>query len=135
MARFQAQTNVVLEQEIEDLRRRLGLRTNQKADLLRELTALAGWVVRQAVEGRTIEARGEDGLLQLEHPVVERLRRQYRQSSASASRLELSDDETRRLADILDRRFDPPLALLETLRRLTNPERQAPDLTWNDADP
>ncbi len=125
----------VLEQEIEDLRRRLGLRTNQKADLLRELTALAGWVVRQAVEGRTIEARGEDGLLQLEHPVVERLRRQYRQSSASASRLELSDDETRRLADILDRRFDPPLALLETLRRLTNPERQAPDLTWNDADP
>ena len=58
MPRFQAQTNAVVDAELKRLRRQLGLRANQKADLLRELTALAAWVVRQAAEGRAVVARG-----------------------------------------------------------------------------
>jgi hypothetical protein len=57
MSRFQAELNAVLEEELDDLRERLGLRRNQKAELLREIAALASWVVRQAEVGRRIEAR------------------------------------------------------------------------------
>lgn len=57
MARFQALTNSVLEEELEMLRERLGLDPRQKAELLREVSALAAWVVRQAEQGREIEAR------------------------------------------------------------------------------
>ena len=35
--------------------------------------------------------------------------------------------------NILDRGFTPPPALLECLRRLADPKRAAPDLTWSDA--
>ena len=133
MSRFQAKTNAVLDAELEGLRRQLGLRTNQKADLLRELTALAAWVVRQATEGRAVVARGEDDVRELEHPVIERLRRRHERATALPTRLELDDEETRRLADILDRGFDPPPALIVCLRRLADPEREAPELTWADA--
>lgn len=133
MSRFQAQTNAVLNDELEELRRRLGLRDNQKADLLRELTALAAWVVRQATEGRAVLARGEDDVQELVHPVIDRVRRIRDQAATPPSRLELNDEETGRLAEILDRGFDPPPALLQCLRRLTDPERKAPELTWTDA--
>ncbi len=133
MSRFQAQTNAVLNDELEELRRRLGLRDNQKADLLRELTALAAWVVRQATEGRAVLARGEDDVQELVHPVIDRVRRIRDQAATPPSRLELNDDETRRLTEILDRGFDPPPALLQCLRRLTDPERTPPELTWTDA--
>jgi len=133
MSRFQAQTNAVLDDELEELRRRLGLRDNQKADLLRELTALAAWVVRQATEGRAVVAHGEDDVRELVHPVIDRIRRIHDQAAAPPTRLELNDDETRRLAEILDRGFDPPPALLQCLRRLADPERHAPELSWTDA--
>jgi len=133
MSRFQAQTNAVLDDELEELRRRLGLRDNQKADLLRELTALAAWVVRQATEGRAVFARGEDDVQELVHPVIDRVRRIRDQTATPPSRLELDDDQTRRLAEILDRGFDPPPALVQCLRRLTDLERKAPELTWTDA--
>jgi len=133
MARFQAKTNAVLDAELEGLRRQLGLRTNQKADLLRELTALAAWVIRQATEGRTVLARGADDVRELEHPIIERLRQRHEQATALPTRLELDDDEIRRLAEILDRGFDPPPALIACLRRLADPERKAPALTWSDA--
>ena len=132
MSRFQAQTNAVLDEELEDLRRRLGLRTNQKADLLRELTALGGWVVRQATEGRAVLARGEDGVRELVHPVVDRIRRRGERAAAASSRLELDDDELQRLAEILDRGLDPPRALCECLRRIADPRRQPPELRWAD---
>ena len=132
MARFQAQTNAVLNDELEELRLRLGLRSNQRADLLRELTALASWVVHQAVEGRAVVARGEDGVRELVHPVIERLRRLREQGAAAMPRLDLSAEETRRLAEILDRGFDPPPALLESLGRLADPDRKAPELVWAD---
>lgn len=133
MARFQAQTNAVLDAELEDLGRRLGLRANQKADLLREVTALASWVVGQASEGRTIMARGDGEVSELDHPVLERIRRRHERGDRAAVRLELNDDEVRRLAQILDRGFDPPPALLECLRNLAAAERRAPELTWTDA--
>ncbi|MBI2377582.1 MAG: hypothetical protein HYV07_26510 [Deltaproteobacteria bacterium] len=133
MSRFQAQTTAVLDHELEDLRRSLGLRDNQKADLLRELTALAAWVVRQTKEGRAVAARGEDDVRELVHPAIDRIRRLRDQAAASPVRLELNDDETRRLAEILDRGFDPPPALIQSLRRLADPERKAPQLTWTKA--
>lgn len=133
MSRFQAKTNAILDAELEGLRRQLGLRTNQKADLLRELTALAAWVIRQAIEGRAVVARGEDDVRELDHPVLERIRQQQEQATTLSSRLELDDDEARRLAEILDRGFDPPPALIECLRRLADPKRAAPELTWSDA--
>lgn len=133
MSRFQAQSNAVLDDELEELRRGLGLRDNQKADLLRELTSLAAWVVRQATEGRAVLARGDDGVQELVHPVIDRLRRIRDQAATASRRFELNDDETRRLAEILDRGFAPPPALVESLRRLGDPERRAPELTWTDA--
>jgi len=132
MSRFQALTNAVLDLELDNLRRHLGLRTNQKADLLRELTALAAWVIRQAAEGRAVIARGEDDVRELDHPVFERIRRRHEQGAASPEHLELDDNETRRLVEILDRGFAPPPALVECLRRLADPKRKAPDLTWSD---
>jgi hypothetical protein len=132
MARFQAQTNAVLSEELEELRRSLGLRSNQKADLLRELTALASWVVHQAIEGRAVLARGDDGVRELVHPVIERLSQLREQRAVPMPRLDLSVEETRRLAAILDQGFDPPPALLESLKRLADPGRKAPDLAWTD---
>ena len=131
MSRFQANTNAVLDAELEGLRRQLGLRSNQKADLLRELTALAAWVIRQATEGRAVVARGEDGVRELSHPVIERIRQRQEQATSLSTRIELDDDETRRLAEILDRSFDPPPALVESLRRIADPKRAAPELTWS----
>ena len=55
MSRFQALTNAVLDAELDRLRARLGLEPNQKAELLREMAAIAGWVARQAELGRTIK--------------------------------------------------------------------------------
>ena len=39
------------------LRKRLGLERSEKAELLREVASLAAWVVRQAEQGRDIQAR------------------------------------------------------------------------------
>ena len=115
MARFQAQTDAVLGDELEVLRLCLGLRSNQKADLLRELTALASWVVSQAIEGRAVLARGDDGVRELSHPAIERLRRLHeRQAPQRMPRLALDAEETRRLAGILDRGFAPSPARLES---------------------
>ena len=133
MSRFQANTNAVLDAELEDLQRQLGLRTNQKADLLREMTGLAAWVIHQATEGRVVVARGEDDVRELEHPVIERIRQRSERATALPTHIELSDDETRRLAEILDRGFEPPPALLECLRQLADPKRKAPEVNWSDA--
>ena len=74
MARFQALTNNVLDAELEMLRKHLGLEPSQKADLLREISDLAAWVVRQAEQGREIEARKGEFVEPLVHPALERVR-------------------------------------------------------------
>ena len=132
MSRFQAKTSDVLDGELENLRRSLGLRANQKADLLREMAALASWVVREISSGRSVIARGEDVVRELDHPVVERLRRRSEQASAGPFHLHLTldDDEVRALAEILDRRRSPPAALLASLGNLAASDRSPPELTW-----
>jgi len=96
MSRFQAQLNAVLDEELDDLRERLGLRQNQRADLLREIVLLASWVVRQAETGRSIEARRGRDVEALASPLLDRLRE--RRTAGIVGRIELKDSEVERLA-------------------------------------
>jgi hypothetical protein len=128
MARFQAQTNAVLDQELESLRSRLGLASSQKADLLREVAELASWVVRQAEEGRVIEARRGKTAEILAHPAIERLR--SKSEGVALPRLALTGPEAKRLRRVLDRPFVPKPALRRALRNLASPKRRAPTLRW-----
>ena len=128
MARFQAQTNVVLDQELEEIRERLGLEPSQKAELLREVAAIAAWVVRQAEKGRTIEARRGAEVAPLDHPAVKRLAE--RSSKTELPALLLSDDEVERLGVVLERPFEPTPAMRTVLASLAEPRRHAPKLRW-----
>ena len=130
MSRFQAQTNPMLDEELADLRERLGLRENQKADLLRELAALASWVIRQAEAGHRIEARRGQDVQILRSPALERLQKAHEEGAMV--RIELTDAEAERLAEILDRGFSPTPALRKALSRLADPKRQPPQLRWKD---
>ena len=47
-------------------------------------------------------------------------------------RIELTDAEVERLAEILNRPFSPTPALRKALSRLTYPKRQPPKLRWQD---
>ena len=128
MSRFQAQTNSVLDQELDDLRERLGLRESQKADLLREIAALASWVVFQAEAGRTIEARQGRQVETLKSPALDRLRHKHEQ--ALLTRIELGAAEVERLAEVLEQGFSPTPALRKALSRLADAKRKAPRLRW-----
>lgn len=128
MARFQALTNNVLDAELEMLRKRLGLDRSQKADLLREVAALAAWVVRQAEQGREVEARDGRTVESLVHPALERVR--ARKAHAAGQVLALDDGEIARLAAALDRPFNPPAGLRATLASLASPGRRPPKLRW-----
>jgi hypothetical protein len=128
MARFQALTNNVLDAELEMLRERLGLDRSQKAELLREVSALAAWVVRQAEQGREIEARQGQRVEALVHPALQRL--QSKGGRPVGQRVILTDEEAKRLATILDRGFDPPPALRAALASLAKSERRPPKLRW-----
>jgi hypothetical protein len=128
MARFQALTNSVLDAELEMLRRRLGLDPSQKAELLREVADLAAWVVRQAAQGREIEARDGQNVEPLVHPALERMRR--RKARGVGEPLVLSDNEVERLAAALDRPFNPPAGLRAALASLASAGRRPPKLRW-----
>lgn len=128
MARFQALTNNVLDEELEMLRERLGLDRSQKAELLREVSALAAWVVRQAEQGREIEARQGQKVEALAHPALQRLR--SRRARPAGERLTLTDEEAQRLATVLDRGFNPPPALRAALASLARSQRRPPKLRW-----
>jgi len=130
MSRFQAQTTASLDEELADLRERLGLRENQRADLLRELAGLSSWVIRQAEAGRRIEARRGREVETLRSPAVERLRR--KRAESVVGRIELTDAEVERLAEILDRGFSPSPALRQALSRLAVSKRRPPRLRWKD---
>jgi hypothetical protein len=128
MSRFQALTNKVLDAELEMLRKRLELAPNQKADLLREVTTLATWVVRQAERGREIVAQRGSESEPLVHPALERLRNSG--ARRIGERIELTDLEVNRLAGVLDRGFVAPPALRRALLNLAAPRRRAPKLRW-----
>ena len=127
MPRFQALTNTVLDAELDSVRERLGLAPSQKADLLRELAAIAGWVLRQAADGRSVEARAGSHVETLRHPAVERLRTG---ASLASERILLYGDEVTRLAAILRRPFRPTPALRRALANLADPDRRPPELRW-----
>ncbi len=128
MSRFQAQLNAVLDEELDDLRERLGLRQNQRADLLREIALLASWVVRQAETGRSIEARRGRDVEALASPLLDRLRE--RRTAGIVGRIELKDSEVEGLADVLDGGFSPTPALRKALSRLAMAKRRPPKLRW-----
>ena len=128
MTRFQAMTNPALDEQLDSLRQRFGLDPSQKAELLRELTVLAGWVLQQTERGRTIEARRGDAVELLSHPVLDRLREAQGQPVGSA--LRLTDDEVLRLADLLDKPFVPTPAMKKALANLAAPERRPPRIRW-----
>ena len=130
MSRFQAQTTAILDEELSDLRERLGLRENQKAELLREIAALAAWVIRQAEAGRRIEARRGRDVETLQSPALERLSR--RQAEGLSGRIDLSQVEIERLAEVLDLGFSPSPALRRALARLADPKRRPPRLHWEE---
>lgn len=130
MSRFQAQTNAILDEELSDLRERLGLRENQKADLLREIGALAAWVIRQAEAGRQIEARRGRDVEILRSPALDRL--SHKQDGGLSARIDLTDAEVERLAEVLDRGFFPTPALRKALSRLADPKRRPPRLDWKE---
>ncbi len=94
MARFQAITTPILDQELDRLREEMGLRENQKAELLRELVAIAAWVVDQAAAGRTVQAVGDDGVEPLRHPVA--------MPRGQPQRIVLRAEEADRLEEILN---------------------------------
>ncbi len=131
MSRFQALTNSVLDAELDLLRERLALQPNQKAELLREVASIAGWVLRQAEQGRVIEAHHDQEVEQLRHPALERL--QAARQPPIGEALSLSPEETRRLAALLEGGFDPPPALREALANLAQSPRQPPTLRWPSA--
>lgn len=128
MARFQALTNPVLDQELERLRQRLGLQPSQKAELLREVTTLASWLVQQSEQGRVIEARRGKQVEPLRHPMLEHLREQS--GSPVGPTLALTDEEAGRLAEALDAKLEPSPALRRALTNLASAERKPPKLRW-----
>ncbi len=119
--RFQATTNVLLDEELEALRKEMGLRENQKAELLRELTSMAAWLVGHVRAGRVVEARGPDGVDVFRHPALE--------GRGGMRRVRLDPDEADALATLLA--ADEPLsgAARETLRRVAGGQ-PPPKLRW-----
>jgi hypothetical protein len=124
VARFQALTSPLLESELETLRQEMGLRDNQKAELLREITAIASWVIAQARAGRVIEARGPDGVEVLHHPAVH--------THDVLERVVLAPAEADRLEALLAAEPEMSPALQKTLQRLADPDRAPPVLSWSD---
>jgi hypothetical protein len=106
------------------------LRENQKAELLREIAALAAWVIRQAESGRRIEARRGGDVEALRHPTIERLSR--KRAEGLVGRIDLTDAEVKRLAEVLDRGFSPTPALRKAFSRLADPNRRPPRLHWKE---
>jgi hypothetical protein len=131
MARFQALTNNVLDAELEMLRKQLGLDRSQKAELLREVAGLAAWVVRQAEQGREIQARDGQNVEPLVHPALERVR--ARKARPVGQSLTLSDSEIERLTAVLERPFNPPAGLRSALASLAKAGRHPPKLRWKKA--
>ena len=122
MSRFQAVTSTVLDEQLDNLREEMGLRDNQKAELLRELATITAWVVAQARAGRVVEARGPSGTEVLHHPVVDR---------GVPHRIVLKDDEAARLAELLAAPPKPSAELRATMARLADPNRQPPTIRWS----
>lgn len=125
MTRFQALTNAVLDEELENLREAMGLRENQKAELLRELAMITAWVVGQLRAGRVVEARGPEGVEAFRHPALTEV--------AEPVRVMLTEQEARSLAALMEAPPSLSPALLHTLRRVAA-SAPPPSLVWPPAE-
>jgi uncharacterized protein (DUF1778 family) len=119
MAHFLAETDSVLDGALDELRQRLGLDEHQETDLLQKLAALASWVIQQAEAGRRIEA--QEVLAQLEADPSQQL----------MTRIQLDDEQVRRLAEVLDRGYSPTPALRRLLASLADPDHRPPEPKWS----
>jgi hypothetical protein len=63
-------------------------------------------------------------------PAIERLNR--KQDEGLVRRIDLTDAEAKRLAEILDRGFSPTPTLFKALSRVADPKRQPPRLHWKE---
>lgn len=130
MARFQALTNPSLERDLDLVRSNLGLVESRKAELLREMAALAAWILRQSARGMTIEARSGKRVVQCDMPAVTRLRE--KSAASMAGPIVLSASEMKRLAKVLDEGFKPTEGLRKALVNLAFPDRKPPAIRWKD---
>lgn len=133
MARFQAKTTPQLEQMLEYLGDRLGLPTNKKADLLREIATLSYWIVYQAENGFTIQAQKGGETQRLEHHLLHQLSEQAQESEGQV-KIALSEEEVQRLADVLDGELHLTPALQGVLQRIAGKKRKPPKLHWNESE-
>ena len=121
MARFQAQTNAVLERGLDEVREAMGLEPAQKADLLREMTVITAWVLRQAQAGRDIVAEGPDGREVLDTPALHAHRER-------PTPVRLDEQELEALAHVL---AEPPSpAWLHTVGRALDAATAPPTIRW-----
>lgn len=65
-------------------------------------------------------------------PLEEELSDLRKQAEGLTGRIDLTDAEVERLAEILDGGFSPTPALREVLSRLANPKRRPPRLRWKE---
>ena len=76
----------------------------------------------QARAGRTIEARGLDGVEVLHHPAVD--------PRGALGRILLTDAEADQLDALLASDAPPSPALQATLQRIADPKRRPPEVRW-----
>lgn len=118
MSRFQALTNPMLDAELQAIREGLGLRENQKLELLRELSSLATWVLAQHRAGRQVVASGPEGASELlSHPLVQ------------VHHIVLTEAEAEGLARLMER-GEVPEPLRGRLRERLN--APPPTLRWTE---
>jgi len=128
MTRYQATIDAITEQELEFLREKLGLREDQKANLLREITRLAVWCVNKAEAGSRIVAVPDNGAPEeLLEPALERLRGQV-----ALPAVLLSPQEATRLEELLNAPLQPTHELQRILDRLARGESAPPVIVWNE---
>lgn len=119
MDRFQAILNPVVGEDLSYIREKLGLRENQKAEILREATSIAAWAIRQVTEGNA-------GASLTEHALLGRLAA----AQVSLESVKLSPREFEKLAQVLDRSFEPTPAMRGVLEELARADHSAPKVKW-----
>jgi hypothetical protein len=139
MARFQAQTDKSMEKDLEEIRKKIGLKKNQKALLLRKLAESAQLLFRMTDNGLSVclvKKGSREKPITLELPILEPFLRSLEDASHTQKpeSIKLSNQEVQSLSEILNGEFNPSPALRKALERLASTKRRSPDLTWRNLD-
>ena len=121
LSRFNAQTNDILDKQLETLSKELGFNENQQSDLLAELTSIASWVIRQTQAGRSIEARDGSKVELLESPILNKLKSNA--ATPSSIRILLEEQEAAGLRELLVNGH-------KHRRSVEIQDSQAPEIVW-----